>query len=97
MGAASAWADGPHIAFHGTEGACTVTLFSAPDPLVAGPAGLTLLVQNAGTGTWMASAQATGRLQLAGQRPIPFTLQAGSAGAMPAATVTLPHAGTYML
>ena len=94
-----AWADGPHIAFHGTAAAYTVTLFSAPDPLVAGPIRLTLLVQSAGTGMLMTPAKAAGRLQLSGQAPIAFAFQDSSASGvrLPVATVPLSKAGTYTL
>ncbi len=96
---AAAWADGPHIAFHGTEGAYTVTLFSAPDPLVAGPVNLTLMVQNAGTGQLAVPSKAEGQLRLAGQVPVRFLFSSGSADAdrLPAATAPLLKAGTYTL
>ena len=95
--AAVARADGPHIAFHGTEGAYTVTLFTAPDPLVAGPAGLTLLVQNTGSGALLGQATASGQLLLAGHAPVAFTLGPADGGNLPSATVRLPLAGSYAL
>ena len=95
---ATARADGPHIAFHGTEGAYTVTMFSAPDPLVTGPAELMLLVQNAGDNTLARVASASGQLVLQGHPSIPFTLTPGGAAnrELLGATVQLPDAGTYV-
>ncbi len=92
-------ADGPHIAFHGTAKGYAVTLFSAPDPLVAGPAELTLLVQDADSGTMVPAVQAQGQLMLAGGAPVAFTLAPGSAGGpqLLLATVKLPQAGAYAL
>ena len=96
---AAARADGPHIAFHGTQGAYTITLFSAPDPLVAGPADLTLLVQNAADGSLARVPAATGQLTLPGHAPVSFRLTPGGAAnrQLPGATVRLPSAGTYAL
>ncbi len=99
MSFAAARADGPHIAFHATQGAYTVTLFSAPDPLTAGPAELTLLVQRAADGTLLPTARATGQLALASQPVLRFSLTPGGAGErqLPIATVRLTQAGTYAL
>ena len=97
--ASPVFADGPHIAFHATEGACTVTLFSAPDPLVAGPVTLTLLVQHAGDGSLVNGATATGELTLPGAEPVRFALRKGGSGngQLPGATVQLKAPGTYSL
>ena len=94
-----AWADGPHIAFHGTNGAYTVTLFTAPDPLVAGPVELNLLVQRATDGTLVTVAKTDGELTLAGHMPVRFRLAPGGAanGDLPGARVLLPDAGVYEL
>lgn len=97
----SPWAraDGPHIAFHGTDGAYTVTLFSAPDPLVAGPAELNLLVQKGEDGSMVSAAEISGELALAGHAPVPFRLSSGGAAnrQLPGAAVLLPDAGVYEL
>ena len=92
-------ADGPHIALHATQGAYTVTLFSAPDPLVAGPAVLTLLVQNAGDGSLANATAATGAAALPGHAPVRFQLMPGGAvnRNLLGATVQLPQAGAYAL
>ena len=93
-------ADGPHIAYHGTAGPYTVTLFSAPDPLVAGPATLTLLVQSAADDSVVSPSGISGELQLAGHPPVSFPMDVapGAANrALPSATVSLPDAGTYAL
>ncbi len=94
-----AHADGPHIAFHGTSGNITVTLFSAPDPLVAGPADLELLVQNTSDSAVTPRASARGELTLAGYAPVAFTLMPGNGGSgqLLGATVPLPAAGDYTL
>ena len=44
------YADGPHIALHGTQGPYTATLFTAPDPLVTGKVAFALLVQEGENG-----------------------------------------------
>ncbi len=92
-------ADGPHIAFHETGGAYTVTLFSAPDPLVTGPVALNLLVQNGSDGALAPSATASGRLTLAGHAPVPFQLTPGGAAnpQLLGSTVALPTPGDYAL
>lgn len=95
----AAQADGPHIAFHGTAEGYAATLFSAPDPLIAGTAELTLLVQDAASGAMVPAAQAHGQLALPGAAPVAFTLAPGSTGSteLLLATVPLPRPGTYVL
>ena len=95
----AARADGPHIALHATQGAYTVTLFSAPDPLVAGPADLTLLVQNAGDGSLADPRTAEGEAALPGHAPVRFQMRPGGAAnrRLLGATVQLPQAGAYTL
>lgn len=97
--ASPARADGPHIAFHAIEGDCTVTLFSAPDPLVTGPVTLTLLVQHTGDGSLVNGASATGELALPGAEHVRFALRKGGSGngQLPGATVQLRAPGTYSL
>ena len=99
VGVRPAWADGPHIAFHGSEGAYTVTLFTAPDPLVAGPVELNLLVQRAEDGTLVNMAETAGELSLPGHAPVCFRLAPGGAANrdLPGARVLLPDAGRYEL
>lgn len=88
-------ADGPHIAFHATQGNMAVTVFSAPDPLVAGPVDLNLLVQRADDGG-MVVAQVSGRLVRDGTA-IPFAFAASEGGRLPEADVRVPVAGDYRL
>ena len=99
--ACTARADGPHIAFHGASGNLTVTLFSAPDPLVAGPADLALLVQNTSDSAITPGASAHGELTLPGHAPVAFTLAPGGGGTgnsqLLGVTVPLPAAGDYKL
>ncbi len=98
MAGMPARADGPHIAFHATGGAYAVTVFSAPDPLVAGPAGLTLLVQSAADGSLLRGAGASGELTLPGRAPVRFTLAPGAAGKeLPHSSVVLGTPGAYRL
>jgi hypothetical protein len=95
-------ADGPHIAFHGTQGCCAITVFSAPDPLVAGDADLNILVQGSKDGT-MLNAPVTGHLLLSGQPPISFAVGTPAnsgpvvSGNVPGVTVHIPAPGQYQL
>jgi hypothetical protein len=91
-------ADGPHIAFHAVEGSYAVTVFTAPDPLVAGPAEMTLLVQSAGDGSLLRGAGGNGALTLPGRVPVRFLFAPGAPGkALPLADVVLAAPGTYGL
>ncbi|RRA47993.1 hypothetical protein [Acidipila sp. EB88] len=94
-----AYADGPHIAFHGTDGAYTVTLFSAPDPLVTGPADLRLLVQLSSDGSLVSDPglAADGELVLGDRPAVVFRMSPAAARQLPQATVRLTDAGTYAL
>lgn len=98
-GCLPALADGPHIAFHGSQGAYTVTLFTAPDPLVSGPVEFTLLVQNASDGTVVSRPRATVDLTLKGQPTVHVALAAGGATnrLLPGAVATLIRPGAYEL
>ncbi len=95
----SAYADGPHIAYHGSAGPYTVTLFSAPDPLVTGPVQLTLLVQNSVDGAVAAAPVATALLRLPGHAPVACSFSAGGAAnrVLPGATLLLAGEGDYSL
>lgn len=98
LGALPALADGPHIAFHATQGVYTITLFSAPDPLVAGPVELTLLVQNAADGSGAAVSSAIGQLSLTDHAPLAFTLTPdASHQLLLRGTVSPPAPGEYRL
>ncbi len=93
-----AGADGPHIAFHGVAGDLTVTLFSAPDPLVAGPAELSLLAQSTADNSLLRGVRASGTLVLPGHAAVAFTLgSAAGAQGMMTTTVRLPEPGTYAM
>ncbi len=76
-----------------------MTLFSAPDPLIAGPAELTLLVQDAASGAMVPAVQAHGQLALTGTAPVAFTLAPGGTGStgLLLATVSLTRPGSYAL
>ncbi len=92
-------ADGAHIALHTTRGACTVTLFTAPEPLVSGPADLSLLVQDAATGEVLSDATATGTLAHDGAEPLSFALTHALAGnkLLLAAAPVFAQPGNYTL
>ncbi len=92
------WADGPHIAFHGTDGPYTVTVFSAPDPLVAGPVELSLLVQAAPDGPPIVDPQVQGQLALPGHQPIALSFAGGvGSSRLLVANVKLTEPGQYRL
>jgi hypothetical protein len=95
----SAFADGPHIALHATQGRYEITVFTAPDPLVTGPIQLTLLVQDAATGALLSGVAASGSLTLASGPGIPLTLRldGSSNRQLPGETVKLVHPGSYTL
>ena len=72
--ACPAYADGAHIALRAVAGPYSVTLFTAPEPLVSGPADLSLLVEDAATGAMLSEATADGVLHCAGAEPARMTL-----------------------
>jgi hypothetical protein len=74
---APAFADGPHIALHATQGRYEITVFTAPDPLVTGPTQLTLLVQDPETGALLPAVEATGSLIPTSGPAVPLTLVLG--------------------
>lgn len=95
----SARADGAHIALHATQSGYTVTLFTAPDPLVAGPVDFSLLVQDATTNAILTDTSAAGVLRLAGQPAVSFALSHASAQdkLLLAGNFALPQPGDYSL
>ena len=97
LAACRARADGPHIAYHAETGPYSVTVFSAPDPLVAGPVELVLLVQNSADGAVVRDIAASATLRMAGQAPIPVALRPGAGGnpKLPGASVRVPAAGKW--
>lgn len=100
-GLGAARADGPHIALHAVAGGYEVTLFSAPDPLVAGPVQLTVLVQDAQSGTVLSPVSVTGSLSLKGASAHAMGLHFAHAGSsnlqLPGQALTMPAPGDYML
>jgi hypothetical protein len=97
--ATPAFADGPHIALHATQGRYEVTLFSAPDPLVTGPVELTLLVQDANTGALLSNVTAGGALAPVSGPEIPLTLTPGGSSnrQLWGETVRIAAPGNYTL
>ena len=97
----AARADGGHIALHATSGPYTVTLFTMPEPLVAGPVDLSLLVQDASTGAVLGDASAEGTLALTGgaaaQTTITLGHQAATNALLLAGTASLARPGSYAL
>ncbi len=92
-----AWADGPHVALHATVGAYTSTLFTAPDPLVAGQVSFELLLQNEGDNSPVPLKTAQVELDLTGQPPLVVTLAPAGSSPVLSAEATLPKPGTYRL
>ncbi len=92
-------ADGGHIAFHATQGSCTVTLFTAPEPLVTGRGELSLLVQAAETDQPLPDATAEGTLQQAGSAAVAVHFSRSSAAnpLLLLAAPAFPAAGPYTL
>ncbi len=91
-------ADGPHVALHATGGAYTLTLFTAPDPLVAGPVDFELLVQSTSDDTPVVLKTAQVELALPGEPPILVALAPSTGGvAVLSAHVVLPKPGRYTL
>jgi predicted permease len=76
--ATNAHADGVHIAMRASSGAYNITLFTAPEPLRAGPADFSLLVQDSVTGEVLGDVTATGTLTPV---PAPFAGQRSQPGA----------------
>ena len=95
----SAFADGPHIALHATQGPYEITLFTAPDPLVTGPIQLTLLVQNSQTGALLPGTSAHGSLIPPSGAAVPLTLVLGgsSNAQLAGETVKLVAPGKYTM
>jgi hypothetical protein len=94
-----AFADGPHIALHATQGRYEITVFTAPDPLVTGPIQLTLLVQDAETGALLPGVEAGGSLTPASGPAVPLTLALGGSSnkELMGETVKLANPGSYTL
>jgi hypothetical protein len=96
---APAFADGPHIALHATQGRYEITVFTAPDPLVTGPTQLTLLVQDPETGALLPAVEATGSLIPTSGPAVPLTLVLGGSSnkELTGETVKLAKPGNYTL
>jgi hypothetical protein len=95
---ATARADGGHIALHATSGAYTVTLFTAPDPLVTGPADISLLVQDAASEAVASDAIAAATLTgPAGPIHLTLTHAAASNKLLLAGSPVLISSGAYHL
>ena len=95
----SAFADGPHIALHATQGRYEITVFTAPDPLVTGPIQLTLLVQDVATGALLPGVSASGSLTSTSGPVAPLTLVPGGSSnrELSGETVKLANPGSYTL
>jgi hypothetical protein len=94
-----AYADGAHIAMRAVSGPYSVTLFTAPEPLVSGPADLSLLVEDAATGVVLGEATADGVLTCGDARPVRMTLshEAAANKLLLAANPTITRAGNCTL
>lgn len=98
---ARANADGGQIRVSRHDGDYVVTVFTSPTPLRAGPIDVSVLVQNANTGTALADASVT--VSLASSDPLfpPIRTVATNAAAtnklLQAAVVELPAAGVWQV
>jgi hypothetical protein len=93
-----AYADGAHIALHATSGDYTITVFTAPDPLVAGPVDISVLVQDRATDTVLGDARVTATLSGVGEPlHLDLTHVAASNKLLLAANPVLDAAGSYNL
>jgi hypothetical protein len=97
--AGPAYGDGAHIALRATSGAYSITLFTAPEPLAAGPVDLSLLVQDSSTGEVLSDATADVTLTHASGEALrfPLTRAAASNKLLLAAEPSLPASGNYSL
>ena len=98
--AGAARADGGAIRVQEVAGPYRITVWSAPEPLRAGPADLSVLVQRADDGSPALDAEV--ELRLEGPAPGPpvvarATREQSTNGLLYAAAVTLPAAGTWRL
>jgi hypothetical protein len=85
----------------GAQGGLVVTLFTAPTPLRAGPADVSVLVQDAATRETVLDAQVTVRVSPRHEGALPLTARLDRASAtnklLQAATVSLPIPGPYRI
>jgi hypothetical protein len=100
LATATARGDGGRVQMHERAGPFVVTLFSVPDNLVAGPADLSVGVEDAETGEMIDDAEISLSLSLldsGSANPIMVTLTRGAStnGIMQAAQVTFTSAGHW--
>jgi hypothetical protein len=97
----AARADGGLVRASGAQGGLVVTLFTAPTPLRAGPADVSVLVQDAATRETVLDAQVTVRVSPRHEGALPLTARLDRASAtnklLQAATVSLPIPGPYRI
>ncbi len=97
--AGPAYGDGAHIALRATSGAYSITLFTAPEPLAAGAADLSVLVQDSSTGEVPGDVTADVTLTRAGSEPLQLALTRAAASnkLLLAAEPSFPAPGSYSL
>lgn len=97
--ASTARADGGHLALHRTEGPYTLTLFTAPNPLLPGRGDLSVLVEDAEGGAVLEDATVEARLSASGQAPqrIPLTHGAASNRLLLAGSPIFKASGSYQV
>ena len=90
----TALADGGRIVLHATSGSVTITVFTAPEPLVAGAADFSVLVQDATSNEVLGTPHVRGTLTTVQARiPLAFV----PSGMLMAATTHFPAPGIYRL
>ena len=96
--AAAAAADGGRVRVHQDSGPFTVTVFTAPEPLTAGPAEITVLVQERGSGAVLRDARVEIELRSPAMGPPRiFAASAGTNRLFRVAVVELAPAGDWGL
>ncbi len=91
--------DGGTVCMSGTRGPFSITVFTAPTPLRAGPVDISILVQDARTGEVTTNTLVTVRLTQEGQQPIECeaTTQGATNKLLHAAQFEVPEPGKWKI
>jgi hypothetical protein len=96
--ATAALADGGRVRLRQDAGAFAITVFTAPEPLVAGPADVSVLVQDRHTGEVLLDASVEIVLESpAGGRPLTAAAGQGTNRLLKAAAVTVDRPGVWRM
>jgi hypothetical protein len=98
LAAALAMGDGGRVRLRQDAGPYTITVFTAPEPLIAGPADVSVLVQDRTTGDVVLDAPVEVRLRPPdGARALAYATTAGRNRLLRQAAVEVPFAGRWHL